>query len=70
MDTKLNATIGNSIAKFRKRHRMTQEDFAYDIGLTRGFLSDIERGERSISVETLARICSRTGITPNKLLGL
>lgn len=70
MDRQLNEQIGCCIAKFRKRHRMTQEDFAYDIGLTRGFLSDIERGTRSISVETLARICGRTGMTPNKLLGV
>jgi DNA-binding XRE family transcriptional regulator len=70
MDKQLNEKIGTRIANFRKRHRMTQDDFAYDIGITRGFLSDIERGAKSISVETLARICSRTGIAANKLLGL
>lgn len=70
MDTALNKKIGTRLAKYRARHNLTQEELAKDIGVTRGFLSDIERGAKSISVVTLACISAATGITPNKLMGL
>lgn len=70
MDKNLNEQIGDIIVQYRARKRMTQEQLATDIGCTRGFISDVERGERSVSIETLARISRATGLKPNKLLGL
>lgn len=66
----LNKRIGKKLKRYRTNGGRTQEQFAARIGITRGFLSDIERGEKSISVETLARICKRTGLKPAALLGL
>jgi transcriptional regulator with XRE-family HTH domain len=70
LDKELNEKIGRRVAKYRAYNKLTQEELASDIGCTRGFVSDIERGARCISVETLARISAVTGITPNKLMGL
>lgn len=65
----LNTRIGKKLKTYRTNGGRTQEEFAKRLGITRGFLSDIERGEKAISVETLVRVCTRTGIPVAALLG-
>jgi transcriptional regulator with XRE-family HTH domain len=48
---------------------MSQEEFAKRVGISRGYLSDLERGVREMSLATLAVVCRKSGTTPNKLLG-
>jgi transcriptional regulator with XRE-family HTH domain len=66
----LNKRIGQKLKTYRTNGGRTQEQFARRLGVTRGFLSDIERGVKAISIETLARICKRTGLKPAALLGV
>lgn len=68
MDKKLRKKIGKRVRTARKGIGMSQVDFAPHAGVTRGFLSDIERGARAISVETLVRLCKATGTSPNRML--
>jgi len=39
------------------------------LGISRGYLSDIERGRKSISIEMLAQFCHKLCISPNRLMG-
>lgn len=48
--------IGARIVYFRKLKRMNQQDFASAAGLTRQFLSKVENGEASCSLNTLFHI--------------
>jgi transcriptional regulator with XRE-family HTH domain len=53
---KLNNAIGNNIRNRRKALKYSQEEFAEHIGLDRANYGAIERGERNITIVTLARI--------------
>lgn len=50
------AKIGEKIRNLRKAAYLTQEELADRAGLTKGFISQIERGLTSISVDSLAQI--------------
>lgn len=54
--TKLTISIGRLIRKHRERLNFSQEAFADYINLDRSNFGAIERGERNISVTTIARI--------------
>lgn len=66
----LNRRIGKLIEVYRTNRGLTQEELASRLGLTRGYLSDLERGVKHPSIPTLARICNRTGIKSAAFLGV
>ena len=67
--TKLTKTLGKRLSVHRDKIGMSQREFADKIGISRGYLSDLERGVREMSLETLSLVCKKSGTTPNKLLG-
>jgi transcriptional regulator with XRE-family HTH domain len=46
-EAKLLKTFGRSIRSFRKQRGLSQEDLAESSGLSRNYISDIERGVRN-----------------------
>ena len=48
--------IGKAIVLLRKEKGLSQESFAYESGIDRRYLSDIENGKRNISLDVLNRI--------------
>ena len=67
--TALTKQIGKRLVQLRESKKQSQEAFAARLGISRGYLSDLERGARELSVTTLAAVCKKHGTTPNKLLG-
>lgn len=53
--------IGQRIKAARKNKLMTQEKLAELIGISLNFYGMIERGEKGLSVKTLAHICDVLG---------
>ena len=60
--------IGKRLKDERKRLHCTQEEVAEAVGLTPAFIGHIERGERSLSLETLIKLCNYYGVTIDYLL--
>jgi Predicted transcriptional regulators len=56
------AAIGPRLRALRKQRGMTLEQVASVAGLTRGFLSHLERGGTSASVGSLYRLCDALGV--------
>jgi transcriptional regulator with XRE-family HTH domain len=60
------------LAKNMRRHRamrgLTQEALAYDCGINRTYLSAVERAERNVSIDNVARIAKGLQVEPWKLL--
>lgn len=54
--------------KLRAEQGLSQEALAFDSGLNRTYLSSVERSERNISVDNIARIAKALGVEPWKLL--
>ncbi|MFC0210979.1 helix-turn-helix domain-containing protein [Paenibacillus chartarius] len=59
--------VGDQIRKIRKLKGMTQERLAERSGLSFSYISDVERGTRNISLESLGKIISALGVKPVQL---
>jgi transcriptional regulator with XRE-family HTH domain len=62
------ARIGWNLRRLRKERNITQEDFATDSGIDRGYISGVERGVRNPSVLVLARIARALNVDVGELL--
>jgi transcriptional regulator with XRE-family HTH domain len=53
---KIYRLLGETIRARRKKARLSQEQLAEKADLTRNYIGDIERAEKKITLETLAKI--------------
>lgn len=60
--------LGINIRKERKRKNITQEELSSNIGISRNYLSLIETGKRSVTLEILVKIADELECTTDKLL--
>lgn len=68
MRRKLVVALGVALRKARMHHGLSQEELAGRVGLHRNTIGLVERGEFSVSVETLEMICSEMGYSPWQML--
>lgn len=66
--------IGRAVRRLRTRlgrdrKGLSQTAFAPRAFVSRGYLSDIERGQRNVSVEVLVKLARALNVTPDCLLG-
>lgn len=59
--------FGKNVRRYRKKAGLSQEGFAERCGLHRTYISDIERFQRSISLENIQRIADALNIETYKL---
>jgi transcriptional regulator with XRE-family HTH domain len=53
---KIYRLLGETVRARRKKARLSQEQLAEKADLTRNYIGDIERAEKKITLETLAKI--------------
>lgn len=63
-----NIIIGERIRKIREDLKMSRETFSEMIDISDVFLGKLERGERSLSTNTLVKIVKYTGISADYIL--
>lgn len=63
-----NLEVGERIRGIREELKMNRERFSEMIDVSDVFLGQIERGERSLSLKTLCRIVSFTGVSTDFIL--
>lgn len=61
-------TLSTNIKKNRLRQNMSQEDLAFQCELHRTYISDVERCNRNISIDNIAKIASALHVSPADLL--
>jgi transcriptional regulator with XRE-family HTH domain len=59
--------LGGVIRTRRKAQKLTQEEFASEVGLHRTYIADIERGRRNVSVMNLCRIATALRLSVSEL---
>ena len=59
--------FGRNLRNYRTSRQLSQEKFAEMCGLHRTYISDIERGQRSISLGNVQKIADALGIKTYKL---
>ena len=65
---KNNLEIGKRIRTIRETMNLTKSSFSEKINISETFLSQIERGEKSVSLNTLLSICNNTGFSADYIL--
>jgi len=60
--------LGRNIRETRIKEGYSQEELASRCGLHRTYISDVERGERNVSVENIEKIAKALKTEPNELL--
>jgi transcriptional regulator with XRE-family HTH domain len=64
----LRDTLAKNMRRLRATRGLSQEALAHESGLNRTYLSGVERSERNVSIDNIARIAEGLGIEPWKLL--
>jgi transcriptional regulator with XRE-family HTH domain len=59
--------VGPRLRRIRQERRLTIEQLARATGLTKGFLSQVERDRANVSVASLLRICDVLGVRVGEL---
>lgn len=60
--------LGQRIRKERLRLNLTQAQLAESIDISDTYMGAIERGERSLTLDTLVRLVNRLGVTVDYML--
>jgi transcriptional regulator with XRE-family HTH domain len=55
--------LADTLRALRQTAGHTQESFAYDAGLDRGFVGAVERGERNVGYRNLRRLVVGLGVS-------
>src|SRR5215831_11306486 len=63
------ARVGAALRAYRLRRELSQSDLARLAGVSPSAISQVERGERGLSLETLMALAGRLHITLDELLG-
>lgn len=60
--------LGRRIREERLKLNLTQERLAEDVDLSPAYIGQIERGERSLTLEKLVAVVNRLGVTVDYML--
>ena len=60
--------LGTRIREERKRLNLTQAQLAEDVDISDTYMGAIERGDRSLTLDTLVSLVNRLGVTVDYLL--
>ena len=63
MIKKHNKAFGNVLRKLRKGKKFSQEYLGFEACLTRAYISLLERGLRSPTLDTLMALCAPLGVS-------
>jgi len=66
----IEAAFGNVVRRLRKELGISQELLAFESGLDRSYISQIERGKRQASIITIFQISKALKTSPAKVVGL
>jgi transcriptional regulator with XRE-family HTH domain len=64
----LRQILGRNIRRFRKQQNLSQEELAYRASVDRTYVSALERGVYSASVDVLDRVARALGVSAWELL--
>jgi len=65
---KLRDVLAKNMRRLRAARGISQEALAHECGINRTYLSSVERSERNISIDNIARIAKGLEIEPWRLL--
>lgn len=67
-ETGIIGVVAERVKRERKAAGLSQEELAFEAGLDRTYISQVERSKRNVTVVVLARIARALKTTPDRLL--
>ena len=67
-ENKVYKEFGGRLRRARKNAKLTQENLAERVGLTRTSITNIEKGRQKVLIHTLFNLASAVGVNPHILL--
>lgn len=67
MENDINKLFGGKVVEMRKQHGLTQEELSFKCGIHRVYMGTIERGEKSVTLDTVAKIATGLGVEVKEL---
>ena len=67
--TRRSTLLGDALRAARKAAGISQEDLAFEAKLDRTYISHLENGHKSPTVDSLFKICPVLGIAVSELIG-
>lgn len=61
--------VGSLLKRYRERNGYTQIELGELVYHSTNQISRIEKGQNALTIETLFKLCTLYGVTPNTLLG-
>jgi transcriptional regulator with XRE-family HTH domain len=68
LERTLDASFGAMLRKLREERGLSQEQLAFETGVHRTFVSQLERGLKTPSLATLFKLAAALGIEPSKMI--
>ena len=60
--------LGNNLKRIRTEKGITQGDIAKSLGVSRGFVSNLENGKTNPTLATITRVAAALRVTTDELL--
>lgn len=60
--------LGNNLKRIRTEKAITQGDIARSLGVSRGFVSNLENGKTNPTLATITKLAGAIGVTTDELL--
>lgn len=60
--------LGSNLRRLREAKGLSQEAFAFEAGIHRTYVSDIERGARNPTISVVENLAITLGVTASELL--
>lgn len=60
--------LGRNMRQLRERKGLSQEQFAFEAGIHRTYVSDLERGARNPTIMVVEKVATALGVTASELL--
>jgi transcriptional regulator with XRE-family HTH domain len=67
-DMTLIETFGHNVRQARKEKGWTQEQLAFEAGVKRAYLSEVENGQRNVSLDVVEKLARALDISANILI--
>jgi transcriptional regulator with XRE-family HTH domain len=62
------AAFGQVVKEARQAQKLSQEELAFNAGLNRNYVADIEKGRRKPSIISIFSLAKGLGLTPQVLI--
>lgn len=68
MENDYNLTVGRRIREVRESLHLSREKFCEKCDISASFLSDVERGKKSLTAKTIHKICAACGVSADYII--